>query len=96
MLENGVRVLVYHGEYDYICNWYGGYNWVKNLEWEYNSEWNKAANMSWSVNGEIAGYNITYGGLTFLKVLNAGHLVPMDQPTNAMAMIQQFTIGGGF
>ena len=96
MLENGIRVLVYHGEDDFICNWYGGYNWVSQLQWEYSTQWNKAANMSWTVNDEIAGYNITAHGLTFLKVLNAGHMVPMDQPENALAMIQQFTVNGGF
>ena len=45
---------------------------------------------------EIVGYSQSYGGLTFLKVKNAGHMVPMDQPLNALAMIEQFTVGDGW
>jgi carboxypeptidase C (cathepsin A) len=29
-------------------------------------------------------------GLVFLKVLNAGHMVPMDQPANALFMLNTF------
>ena len=96
MLKDGIQVLVYHGEYDFICNWYGGYNWVKSLDWQYNNEWNNAPNKTWLVDANIAGYNITSHGLTFLKVSNAGHMVPMDQPRNALAMIKQLTKNGGF
>ena len=96
MIEANVSALIYHGEYDYICNWYGGYKWVQQLDWTGNAQWNKAENVSWSVDGEIAGYSQSFGGLTFLKVLNAGHMVPMDQPRNALAMIRQFTVGDGW
>ncbi len=30
-----------------------------------------------------------YGNLHFLRVYEAGHMVPMDQPENALAMIQR-------
>ncbi|ETO19853.1 hypothetical protein RFI_17373 [Reticulomyxa filosa] len=96
MLMAGVTALIYHGNEDYIVNWIGGYNWVSNLQWTYQSQWNKAPNVTWTAGGVEAGSYKTYGGLTFLKVLNAGHMVPMDQPYNALQMIQQFTIYGGF
>jgi len=96
LLENDIRVLIYHGEYDFICNWYGGFNWMKHLEWKYQDNWLAAANTTWYVDGEVAGYNKSSNGFTFLKVLNAGHMVPMDQPVNALAMIEQFTFQGGF
>merc|ERR1712110_459123 len=28
------------GEYDFIVNWYGGYDWMKALDWQYSKEWN--------------------------------------------------------
>ena len=31
-----------------------------------------------------------YGNLHFLRVYDAGHMVPMDQPENALAMINRF------
>ena len=36
------------------------------------------------------------GGLTFLQVYDAGHMVPTDQPAVALAMIQNFINGGAF
>lgn len=97
MLDAGIKVLVYAGEYDYIVNWYGCYNWVTNLDsWSDINKWNAASNNSWSINNNIVGYSQSYGGLTFLKVLNAGHMVPMDQPSVALNMINTFTIGNGW
>jgi carboxypeptidase C (cathepsin A) len=31
-----------------------------------------------------------HGGLSFVKISEAGHMVPMDQPRNALTMIQRF------
>lgn len=36
------------------------------------------------------------GPLTFLRVFDAGHMVPMDQPENALDMITRFTRGKDF
>jgi hypothetical protein len=33
LLERGVRVLVYVGENDYICNWIGNLGWSEQLDW---------------------------------------------------------------
>ena len=96
LLNNGMQMLVYFGVWDYIVNWYGGYDWMKALEWPYKTEWNAAKNETWSVNGNIAGYYQTYANFTFLQVLGAGHMVPMDQPVNALSMIQQLTVGNGW
>eukprot|EP00483_Globobulimina_turgida_P008856 UN08874 len=96
MIENNITALIYHGEYDFICNWYGGYKWVKELNWSGNTQWNNAKNITWFVDNKIAGYSQSYAGFTFLKVLNAGHMVPMDQPRSALAMIRQFTVGNGW
>ena len=31
-----------------------------------------------------------FGNLHFLRVYEAGHMVPMDQPENALAMLKRF------
>lgn len=31
-----------------------------------------------------------FENLHFLRVYDAGHMVPMDQPVNALAMLQRF------
>ncbi|PHU25547.1 Serine carboxypeptidase 3 [Capsicum chinense] len=67
LLEDGINLLIYAGEYDLICNWL--------------------------VDGEEKGVKKSYGPLTFLKVHDAGHMVPMDQPKAALEMLQRWTQG---
>ena len=43
--------------------------------------------MDWLVGGAVAGQVKAGGGLTFLAVEGAGHMVPMDQPANVRAPI---------
>ncbi|KAF6146323.1 hypothetical protein GIB67_040768 [Kingdonia uniflora] len=33
LLEDGVKFLIYTGEYDLICNWLGKSRWVHAMEW---------------------------------------------------------------
>lgn len=40
--------------------------------------------------GAKAGELRTSGPLSFLRVLDAGHMVPMDQPAAALAMVNAF------
>ncbi|GAX82651.1 hypothetical protein CEUSTIGMA_g10077.t1 [Chlamydomonas eustigma] len=93
MLEDGIRVLIYAGELDLICNWLGNYRWVEAMKWKGQSDWQASPEVEWKVLGKHAGSIKSAGDLTFLKVAAAGHMVPMDQPYNALAMITAFTRG---
>ncbi|GAU27179.1 hypothetical protein TSUD_107690 [Trifolium subterraneum] len=33
LLEDGIKLLVYAGEYDLICNWLGNSRWVDAMKW---------------------------------------------------------------
>jgi carboxypeptidase C (cathepsin A) len=92
MLNSGIRVLVYSGKEDWICNWYGGRDWVKNMKWAGQSAFSsKIDNLQpWKVNGAVAGEFASEGPLSFLAVDSAGHMVPMDQPQVALEMIKAF------
>jgi cathepsin A (carboxypeptidase C) len=85
LLEGGKRVLVYSGEYDYSCNWEGGYAWIKAMEWEHQSDFN---NQEFTNIGY--GNSIKVSNLHFIKFFNAGHMVPMDQPQYALDMLHEF------
>ncbi|CAM6097356.1 unnamed protein product [Calypogeia fissa] len=93
LLEDGVKLLVYAGEYDLICNWLGNSRWVTAMDWSGQIEYAKADWKTFEVEGEKAGLVTSYGPLSFLKVSNAGHMVPMDQPKNALEMIHRWTRG---
>ena len=40
--------------------------------------------------GNIAWYSRTFQGFTFMRVHDAGHMVPLDQPLNALDMLDKF------
>jgi serine carboxypeptidase-like clade 4 len=92
MLNAGIRGLVYSGKDDFICNWYGGRDWVRSMDWNQKAEFDKQVDSltPWKVNGNVAGEFATAGPLTFLAVNDAGHMVPMDQPANALDMLDRF------
>jgi carboxypeptidase C (cathepsin A) len=45
------------------------------------------------VNGKAAGQLKKVGNFKFLRVYDAGHMVPMDQPEVALSMLQSFMMG---
>lgn len=93
LLEDGIKLLVYAGEYDLICNWLGNFRWVNSMEWSGHQTFVDAPMTPFTVDGNEAGSLKTYGPLSFLKVCDAGHMVPMDQPKAALEMLKRWTSG---
>ncbi|KAM3374212.1 serine carboxypeptidase-like [Capsicum galapagoense] len=90
LLEDGIKLLVYAGEYDLICNWLGNSRWVHAMKWSGQNAFGKASSVSFAVDGVEKGVQKSHGPLTFLKVHDAGHMVPMDQPKAALEMLQRW------
>ena len=79
ILDNtDVEVLVYSGDKDWICNWRGGEAWTNAMHWKSHAEFNQQNMEGWSVDSQPAGEMRQYGNLHFLRVFEAGHMVPMD------------------
>ncbi|KAL0460143.1 UNVERIFIED_CONTAM: Serine carboxypeptidase 3 [Sesamum latifolium] len=93
LLEDGIKLLVYAGEYDLICNWLGNSRWVHAMEWSGQKQFVAAPTTAFSVDGVEAGQQKGHGPLTFLKVHNAGHMVPMDQPKASLEMLRRWIQG---
>jgi cathepsin A (carboxypeptidase C) len=91
LLNNKVKVLVYSGDKDFVCNWKGGEAWTNNLNWSEGAEFKNKDYSKWSVNGKVAGEFKNVNNLTFLRVYDAGHMVPMDQPEVSLNMLFEFT-----
>ena len=90
VLNSGVRMLLYSGQYDIICNHMGTERVLQELQWTGRDEWIKAQPGVWLVDRQPAGYIKTYKNLQSLLVLNSGHMVPMDVPKIALDMISKF------
>ncbi|CAN4114996.1 unnamed protein product [Withania somnifera] len=93
LLEDGIKLLVYAREYDLICNWLGNSRWVQAMEWSGQKEFVASPKVPFEVNGSEAGLFRSHGPLSFLKVHDAGHMVPMDQPKAALEMLKRWTRG---
>merc|ERR1712000_97644 len=70
------------------CNWLGNEAWTNQLEWPGHKDFakaelkdlNLASSTEKSSNDEAYGKVKTSGNLTFMRIFEAGHMVPMDQP----------------
>jgi cathepsin A (carboxypeptidase C) len=93
MLADGIRVLIYAGDVDYICNWLGNKKWTLALEWPHKADFNAAADTPYTVDGKEAGRLRMSNGFHFMQVYQAGHMVPMDQPAAASQMLNDFISG---
>ncbi|CAG8786272.1 11529_t:CDS:2, partial [Racocetra persica] len=74
LLKSNIRVLVYAGDADFICNWFGCDAWTKALKWSGQKGFNDAKVTQWIANGNYSGDVRTFEGFTFLKIFGAGHL----------------------
>ncbi|KAF6169298.1 hypothetical protein GIB67_013728 [Kingdonia uniflora] len=92
LLENGVKLLIYAGEYDLICNCLGNSRWVHTMEWSGHKQFVGSPIVPFVVDGAKAGQMKSYGSLSFLKVHDADHMVPI-QPKATLEMLKRWTKG---
>eukprot|EP00754_Rhynchopus_humris_P039951 Rhum_TRINITY_DN23025_c0_g1::Rhum_TRINITY_DN23025_c0_g1_i1::g.176870::m.176870 len=89
-LAAGIRVQIYAGDQDYICNWLGNKAWSLAMPWPGQSGFNASADKPWMLDGAEAAKIRSYQNFSFVQVHNAGHMVPMDQPKFALEMLNRF------
>ncbi|MEM7164998.1 MAG: hypothetical protein AAF581_06000 [Planctomycetota bacterium] len=87
-----MRVLIYNGIYDMDCNFMGTDAWLSQIEWPRQRQFNECQRLPWMDDKmkKLFGHLRLAGNLTQLLVLDAGHLVPMDQPEAALRLIEHF------
>lgn len=93
ILNEGLDVLVYSGDKDFICNWRGGEKWSNEVDWTSAKDYSKVEYEDWMVESKAAGQLKSFKNLKFLRVYDAGHMVPMNQPVAALQMLNEFTKG---
>jgi len=101
LINDGIRLLVYAGNADMMCNYIGNEAWVENLETKFHKEFKAAPTIQWVIerSGRVAGEVRSAGGggfgagnVTFVNVHEAGHMVPHDQPEAALDMFTRWTL----
>jgi len=99
LINDGIRLLVYAGNADMMCNYIGNERWVEALEHDFHEEFAAARTEPWFTieSGELAGTVRTAGGngntagnVTYVTVHEAGHMVPFDQPAAALDLFTRW------
>lgn len=90
LLERNIKVLIYVGKYDWICNHVGNEAWTLALEWSGHDEFSSQGLRDWKVDGIPAGSTRSARGLTFATINGAGHMVPYDKPKEALELINRW------
>lgn len=93
LLENDVKVMIYAGDMDWICNWIGNKAWTLDLDWSGKDGFNAASDVEVTPHqGKDSVAQVRqFENFTFLRMYDAGHLAPMDQPRVSLAMVKWFT-----
>jgi len=98
LVENGVRLLIYAGNADFMCNALGNLAWLENMESSFQADFQASKKAPYiplsSKTNKPAGFVKTAGGkgqftagnVTYVQIYDAGHMVPYDQPEAALDM----------
>ncbi|EJD05531.1 serine carboxypeptidase [Fomitiporia mediterranea MF3/22] len=99
LVNDGVRVLIYAGNADYMCNFIGNEAWLEAMGSKFHDAFAASEAQPWITlsGGKIAGTvrtaganEFTAGNVTFVTVYDAGHMVPFDQPEAALDLITRW------
>ncbi|KAG7383642.1 hypothetical protein PHYBOEH_009848 [Phytophthora boehmeriae] len=98
LLNDDIRVLIYVGDADSMCNWAGNKAWVDALEWKGKEAFNSAENRAFLARDVLnpeaalmdAGEARVYDNLALVRIFNAGHMVPTHQPEASLDLINRF------
>jgi cathepsin A (carboxypeptidase C) len=92
LLNDNIPVLIYAGDADFICNWYGNKAWTLALNWNESLGFNSAHDLplTYLSNGTEYGQYRTYKEFSFVRIYESGHMVPYYQPAAALDMISRW------
>jgi len=81
--------VIWAGDADWICNWFGGLAVANAITYSGSSTFNSKAVTNYTVSGVAGGTFKTVGNLSWLRVFGAGHEVPYYQPEVALQVFKQ-------
>ncbi|KAI9309929.1 Alpha/Beta hydrolase protein [Zopfochytrium polystomum] len=77
-------------------NWYSNIGWLSRLDWSGKDGFRQAtlAPFVSPSTGLVAGEFKSFEGLTWMKLYEAGHMVPYDQPVESLDMLRMWLASG--
>ena len=93
IVNSGVRVALFYGDADYICNWFGGQAVSLQFNYTHAEQFRAAGYAPMMVGGKEVGEVRQYGNFSFTRIYEAGHEVPFYQPEAALALFNRSIYG---
>ncbi|EED20240.1 pheromone processing carboxypeptidase KexA [Talaromyces stipitatus ATCC 10500] len=95
LIESGVKILLFSGDRDLICNHLGTEQLIHNMKWSGGTGFETkpgvwAPRRDWTFEGDAAGYYQQARNLTYVLFYNASHMVPYDWPRRTRDMVDRF------
>ncbi|RWR76410.1 serine carboxypeptidase-like protein 33 [Cinnamomum micranthum f. kanehirae] len=88
LVKAGLKIWVYSGDADGRVPVIGSRYCMEALGLPLKSQWH-----SWYHKNQVGGRFVEYEGLTLVTVRGAGHLVPLNKPSEALLLINSFLLG---
>ncbi|RDL34760.1 uncharacterized protein BP5553_07888 [Venustampulla echinocandica] len=94
LVSSGLPTLLWAGDADAVCDWFGGYACVNSISYRHSSTFKNKALTNYTVNGAVGGTFKTVGDLSWIRVFDSGHMVPAFQPELAFQVFKQLMSKG--
>jgi serine carboxypeptidase-like clade 2 len=88
LIKAGMRIWIYSGDADGRVPVTGSRYWIEALDLPLISPWR-----SWFHHHQVGGRVVEYEGLTFATIRGAGHLVPLNKPSEGLLLFNSFLKG---
>ena len=89
VVRSGVTTVVWAGEADFTCNWYGNLGVADAVSWPGQREFKAASLTPYTVDGKPGGKVKTVKNFSFLRVFDAGHKVAYFKSQLALQVFKQ-------
>eukprot|EP00040_Diaphanoeca_grandis_P029299 m.171304 g.171304 ORF g.171304 m.171304 type:complete len:709 (-) comp31645_c0_seq1:143-2269(-) len=95
VLNKGLKVVFFYGKVDQACDYVGGRAMVDSLQFKGRDDFHNAKLVDALLAGAPATKMQQGGGLTWIEIESAGHMVPRDRPAAGFFAINHLVIGQG-
>ncbi|KAG8354454.1 hypothetical protein FVEN_g7834 [Fusarium venenatum] len=95
IVRDGVQVLIWAGDSDYVCNWLGTKRVADAVDWPKKEIFSQTDLQPYTVNGVQKATFKSVKNLHYVRVFNAGHNVGSYQPETSLQLIAQSLSGKG-
>ncbi|KAH7174267.1 putative carboxypeptidase S1 [Fusarium flagelliforme] len=95
IVQDGVQVLIWAGDSDYVCNWVGTKRVSDAVDWPRRKEFAEKELKPYKVQGVQKASFKSVKNLHYARVFDAGHNVWWYQPETSLQIMTQFLSGKG-